>query len=123
VLFVDDLEGCPVATLGRKIRFHDRFKPAGTNADFVSIKDSSTIAIRTYERGVEDETLACGTGSVASALIAGLTRNMASPLSVVTRGGEILTVHFALKQEAPADLFLEGGADFIYEGQLYSTII
>jgi diaminopimelate epimerase len=48
---------------------------------------------------------------------------MASPLSVVTRGGEILTVHFTLKQEAPADLFLEGGADFIYEGQLYSTII
>ena len=123
VLFVNDLEGCPVATLGRKIRFHDRFKPAGTNADFVSIKDGSTIAIRTYERGVEDETLACGTGSVASALIAGLTRDMASPLSVVTRGGEILTVHFTLKQEAPADLFLEGGADFIYEGQLYSTII
>jgi diaminopimelate epimerase len=123
VLFVDDLEGCPVVTLGRQIRFHDRFKPAGTNADFVSIKDSATIAVRTYERGVEDETLACGTGSVASALIAGITRGMASPLSVITRGGEILTVYFALKQGRPVELFLEGGADFIYEGQFYNTTI
>ncbi len=123
VLFVDDLEGCPVAPLGRQIRFHDRFKPAGTNADFVAIKDGSAIAVRTYERGVEDETLACGTGSVASALIAGITRGMASPLSVITRGGEILTVHFSVREGIPADLFLEGGADFIYEGQLYRTII
>jgi len=122
VVLVDDLEGCPVVTLGRQIRFHDRFKPAGTNADFVSIKDGSTIAVRTYERGVEDETLACGTGSVASALIAGVTRGMASPLSVITRGGEILTVHFAWKQGMPVELFLEGGADFIYEGQFYETL-
>jgi diaminopimelate epimerase len=123
VLFVDNLDGCPVVTLGRQIRFHDRFKPAGTNADFVAINDSSTLAVRTYERGVEDETLACGTGSVASALIAGITRGMSSPLSVITRGGEILTVHFSLKQGMPVEMFLEGGADFIYEGQLYSTII
>jgi len=122
VVLVDDLEGCPVVTRGRLIRFHDRFKPAGTNADFVSIKDGSTIAVRTYERGVEDETLACGTGSVASALIAGVTRGMASPLSVITRGGEILTVHFAWKQGMPVELFLEGGADFIYEGQFYETL-
>jgi len=122
VLFVDDLEGCPVATLGRKIRFHDRFKPAGTNADFVSIKDGSTIAIRTYERGVEDETLACGTGSVASALIAALPETWHHPCRS-SPGRRNLTVHSRSNRKRRRICFLEGGADFIYEGQLYSTII
>jgi len=123
VLFVDDLSGCPVVTLGKKIRFADHFKPAGTNVNFVSIRQGSTIAVRTYERGVEDETLACGTGAVASALITSAREGMPSPVSVITRGGETLTVYFSKEQDVLTELFLEGGAAFVYEGQLYSTII
>ncbi|MGC1478955.1 MAG: diaminopimelate epimerase, partial [Chthoniobacterales bacterium] len=68
VVFVDDLELADVRTLGARIRHHEHFAPAGTNVNFVA-KTEEGIAIRTYERGVEDETLACGTGVVAAALI------------------------------------------------------
>ena len=65
IFFVEDLEGTDIVYLGRQTRYHDDFKPAGTNANFIRIRDAQTIDIRTYERGVEDETLACGTGSIA----------------------------------------------------------
>ena len=69
VIFVADLDKIDVINLGRQIRFHKRFAPQGTNVDFVEALSNKSIKIRTYERGVEDETLACGTGVVASALI------------------------------------------------------
>ena len=72
VLVVDDVGRVDVAAVGREIRFHPRFAPAGTNADFISAEPGG-IAIRTYERGVEAETLACGTGSAAGALVAAHT--------------------------------------------------
>jgi diaminopimelate epimerase len=118
VLFVEDLASVPVVALGRKIRFADHFKPAGTNVNFVTIKNDATIAIRTYERGVEDETLACGTGSVASALITSEKRGMQSPVSVLTRGGEVLAVHFTKEGQKLKDVFLEGTATVVYEGKL-----
>jgi diaminopimelate epimerase len=101
------------------IRFSKHFKPAGTNVNFVSIKNDSAMAIRTYERGVEDETLACGTGSVASALIANEKKGVKSPVSVLTRGGEVLTVHFTKENQTLKEVFLEGSANLIYEGELY----
>jgi len=123
VLFVEDLPNVPVVELGRKIRFADRFKPAGTNVNFVSIKDDATIAIRTYERGVEDETLACGTGSVASALITSEKRGIQSPVSVLTQGGEVLSVHFTKEDQKLKDVFLEGTATLVYEGKLQEEIM
>lgn len=119
VIFVEDLQNCQVVELGKRIRFSKQFKPAGTNVNFVSIKNDSAIAIRTYERGVEDETLACGTGSVASALIANKKRGVKSPVSVLTRGGEVLTVHFTKENQTLKEVFLEGSANLIYEGELY----
>jgi len=118
VLFVEDLPSVAVVELGRKIRFADRFKPAGTNVNFVSIKNDATIAIRTYERGVEDETLACGTGSVASALITSEKRGITSPVSVLTQGGEVLSVHFKKEDQQLKEVFLEGTATLVYEGKL-----
>lgn len=123
VLFVEDLPNVPVVELGRKIRFADRFKPAGTNVNFVSIRNDATIAIRTYERGVEDETLACGTGSVASALITSEKRGITSPVSVLTQGGEVLSVHFTKEDQKLKDVFLEGTATVVYEGKLQEEIL
>jgi len=119
VTFVDDLKNYQVVELGRMIRFSEHFKPAGTNVNFVSIKNGSAIAIRTYERGVEDETLACGTGAVASALITNEKKGIKSPVSVLTQGGETLTVHFTKEDKTLKEVFLEGTANFIYEGELY----
>ncbi len=118
VLFVDDLEGVPIKELGAKIRFHSHFQPAGTNVNFISIGADGSISIRTYERGVEDETLACGTGSVAAALVCIAMGRAASPALVKTRGGDMLKV-YAEPQEPPfAEAYLEGGASLIYTGEI-----
>jgi diaminopimelate epimerase len=125
VLLVGDATEVPVADWGRTIRFHELFQPAGTNANFVQVHDSGSIKVRTYERGVEDETMACGTGAVASALITALLDRAKPPVSVITSGGEQLTIHFSVTGEPgsrqldlAAGVFLEGPAHVIYEGQL-----
>lgn len=123
VIFVEDLSNCQVVKLGKMIRFSEHFKPAGTNVNFVNIKNGSTIAIRTYERGVEDETLACGTGAVASALFAHEKKGVKSPVSVLTQGGEILMVHFIKENQLLKEVFLEGSANLIYEGEFYPEIL
>ena len=74
-------------------RNHELFQPAGTNANFVKVAGTHKLKDKTYERGVEDETLACGTGSVAAALIAGAKGLVASPVSVLTKGGMTLKVY------------------------------
>jgi diaminopimelate epimerase len=117
IIFADNLEKCDITGLGRAIRFHERFKPAGTNADFIKI-DGHDVLIRTYERGVEDETLACGTGSVAGAIIAAAKAGLSSPVRVKTRGGEILKVYFDLSGGAAKQVFLEGAAVLVYSGVL-----
>jgi diaminopimelate epimerase len=99
VNFVPDIEKTDVRNLGRKIRYHQFFKPEGTNVDFVQVKDRKTILIRTYERGVENETLSCGTGVVASAIITGVKNLVSPPVNILTRSGEILKVYYQLKSE------------------------
>jgi diaminopimelate epimerase len=125
VVLVNDAGLVPVADWGREIRFHERFQPAGTNANFVQVLADDTLMVRTYERGVEGETLACGTGAVASALIAALLEQTTPPVTVITSGGEQLTIHFSLTGEGnnkhldqAAGIFLEGPANSIYEGHL-----
>jgi diaminopimelate epimerase len=105
--------------LGRRIRFHPRFQPSGTNANFLQPIDRSHLRVRTYERGVEEETLACGTGAVAGALIAAAKGLAGSPAAVETTGGEILTIYFQRKGEGFEHVFLEGDTRLVYEGNLW----
>ena len=111
VVVVDDLSRVDVAALGAFIRRHPLFAPAGTNADFVQITGSSALAIRTYERGVEAETLACGTGIVAAALIAERLGWVHSPVQVRTAGGDVLEV-------GTAPLTLAGPAEHSFAGRI-----
>ena len=119
VLFLKNLEGVDVVRLGRAIRYHPHYAPSGTNANFVKVESSSRLSVRTYERGVEDETLACGTGAVASALIAAFKGLVKSPVSIKTSGGEILTVHFEIKAKEVKKVFFEGDVHIIYEGEMW----
>ena len=121
VIFVNKLASIEVAKLGRAIRFHDTFKPKGTNVNFVEVKGKHLIHVRTYERGVEQETLACGSGSTASALISSIRGMTQAPVKVKTSGGEMLTIDFKLAGEAPREVFLEGAARIVFEGKLYPT--
>jgi len=116
VHFTDDLEKVDVLNIGSHIRNHDEFSPEGTNADFVKVVNRHTIKIRTYERGVEDETLACGTGAVASAIISAEAEKMASPVTVVTHGGEKIKVYFKMIGGNFRNVYLEGKAQLVYEG-------
>jgi diaminopimelate epimerase len=95
------------------------FQPAGTNVSFGRFLGPNELAIRTYERGVEDETLACGTGAVAAALIAASLGEAASPVTVHTRGGEDLTVYFRAEAEGFSEIYLEGDATVVYQGELW----
>lgn len=119
VLFVKDLEGLDILSIGRAIRFHSHFSPSGTNADFVKVGQGSQLSIRTYERGVEDETLACGTGVVASALVAAFKGFVKSPVSIQTRGGEVLTVYFEIEGKEVKRVFFEGDVHIIYEAEMW----
>ncbi len=116
--FVDDLENVDVKSVGAGIRYHPDFAPKGTNADFVKVIGKNTISIRTYERGVEDETLACGTGAVASAVISAEAEKMTSPVTVITRSGEKLKVYFEMINNEFRNVHLEGEAKLVYEGEI-----
>ena len=103
---------------GKEIRFHRDFAPEGANANFITCIGEDEIAIRTYERGVEDETLACGTGSIAAALVASLMTDWTSPISLTTRSRELLTIYFREDNGVFTDVYLEGDARLIYTGEL-----
>lgn len=116
VLLVDEVERVDVAALGREIRRHAAFAPAGTNANFVQRLEENAIRIRTYERGVEAETLACGTGVAASALIAHARWGLPSPVRVRAQGGDTLEVRFRKEGDCFAEVSLMGPADFVFDG-------
>jgi diaminopimelate epimerase len=119
VVMVDDIEKAKVDELGRKIRFHDRFAPAGTNVNFICSHNEESIKVRTYERGVEGETLACGTGAIASALISALKYGIESPVKVQTKSGAPLYIYFRKTNGNFSDIHLEGDARIIYKGEIY----
>ncbi|MDR1519151.1 MAG: diaminopimelate epimerase [Planctomycetota bacterium] len=116
VILADDLAAAAVRRLGGEIRRHARFAPAGTNVNFIARLGGDRLAIRTYERGVEDETLACGTGCVAAGVVAGRFLGLSSPVTLETRGGGELTVHFSLEGDRAAKVQLEGGARLVFSG-------
>ncbi len=119
VCFVDDLADCAVFEQGRKIRRHEFFQPRGTNADFSFVVDRQQMNVRTYERGVEDETLACGTGVVASVLAAASRNLVDSPVSVTVRSGETLRVYFTRREDRFEEIYLEGKVKMVYQGLLF----
>jgi len=125
VIFVDNLKDLDVKTIGRQIRFHKKFAPRGTNVNFVEQQGPGRIAIRTYERGVEDETLACGTGSAAAALITFAQANPSVhdrnniPVAVQTAGEHLLNIHFDLSQGIFKNVWLEGPTLIIAKGLFF----
>jgi diaminopimelate epimerase len=116
VMFVPNLPEVDVKGLGRKIRFHEAFQPAGTNVDFVGVKNG-IVEIRTYERGLEDETLACGTGAVAAAIIAGMRGMAVSPTTVIPPSKEPLIIYYEGIGKIK-EVSLEGEVRMIYRGWL-----
>ncbi|MEJ2102582.1 MAG: diaminopimelate epimerase [Desulfobacterales bacterium] len=118
IVMVEQIDDVDVVVLGREIRFHQTFAPAGTNVNFVYRHKENEIQIRTYERGVEDETLACGTGAIASAIVSACQFQMSSPIDVKTRSGEYLRIHFNKKDSRFYQIYMEGDARIIYTGEL-----
>lgn len=126
VIFLDEFakqgfdiqESFDVIKTGKAIRYHHAFSPEGTNVNFVTFCNDKSLRIRTYERGVETETLACGTGSVASALIASRIKRLSSPIIVHVRSGEDLKIHFNKRGDKFVDVRLEGNANVVYHGEL-----
>ncbi len=122
VIFIEKVDLIDVAGIGENIRYHKAFKPRGTNVDFVEVIDDKNIKMRTYERGVEAETLACGTGAVASAIITSFkckVLNVKYKVNVITKGGR-LKVCFEKHNNKIKNVYLEGEAKKVFEG---STVI
>jgi diaminopimelate epimerase len=118
VIFVPDADQAMVQQIGAEVRYHDHFKPRGTNVNFVEVLGANSIRVRTYERGVEGETLACGTGVTASALIASRIHGFTPPIKVQVQGGDTLDVSFAESGGEFSDVKLTGPADFVFTGRV-----
>ncbi len=118
VLVLEEIAKAPILSWGRKLRYHPLFSPQGTNVDFVQVLDENRLRMRTYERGVEGETLACGTGAAAAALIAAWKRLVESPVEVETRGGNVLRVYFKISEKTAEDVWIEGKAELTFEGEI-----
>ena len=118
VIPVAEIDNVDVRCDGAAIRYHNMFSPNGTNVNFIEKRGPNKIAIRTYERGVEDETLACGTGIVASALIFADTENIDQPITVTARGGDELQVGFERVEGGFRNVTLTGPAEFVFEGTI-----
>jgi diaminopimelate epimerase len=114
VAVMDHLELVDVWKLGRAIRQHQYFAPAGTNVNFISSEEKGTLSLRTYERGVEDETYACGTGAVASAIVARELGMTGEETDITTTGGEVLGVILR-----DGKTYLRGAAELVFKGELY----
>ena len=119
VLFVRSVRSIDVAKQGRAIRYHSAFAPSGTNVNFVEIGRGNRIHVRTYERGVEGETLACGTGVVAASILSNLRRGLRPPIQVATRGGDNVRVGFSMVNGQAREVTLQGPARIVYTGVIH----
>lgn len=118
VRIVRNLHDIDVKKIGKYIRRYRAFAPEGTNVDFIKINGRHAISIRTYERGVEDETFACGTGSVAGAIIASEMKNVRPPVKVRTFGQDTLRIYFRREGDIYKDVYLEGEVKLVFDGVL-----
>jgi len=117
VLHSDDVMQEDVVHHGRVLRQHSLFQPLGTNVNFVQTMDTSRIAVRTYEKGVEAETLSCGTGAVAAVAVMTLLNEIEPPVMVHTRSGETFCVNFTRNGSVIRGVTLEGSAHIVYDGE------
>ncbi|MFO7803325.1 MAG: diaminopimelate epimerase [Desulfovermiculus sp.] len=113
VYFSDSADSEDIQDIGPAVRFHEQFAPAGANVNLVQVLDADTLYVRTYERGVEDETYACGTGAAAAAFVAAKLGLCGNPVRIRTSGGEELGI--SLPGE---DIYLQGQAVLVYTAQL-----
>jgi diaminopimelate epimerase len=120
--FYYEIEDVPIVSLGREIRNLQEFLPGGVNVNFVQV-ERDRLKIRTYERGVEDETLACGTGSVASALITNLLKYFSSPVTLITWGNDKLLVNFEVVNNDFSNVSLTGPAKIIFTGEIQKSFL
>jgi len=118
VVFVADADQAMVQQRGAELRWHPHFQPRGTNVNFVQVLGTDHIRVRTYERGVEGETLACGTGVTAGALVSSRIRGFRSPVRVQVQGGDELAVSFREEDGQFHDVRLNGPATFVFEGRI-----
>ncbi len=112
VIFVDDVDKIDLTTEGKDIRWHPIFQPKGVNANFASELPSGMLKMRTYERGVECETLACGTGAAAVAVAASKMQGYSSPMKILTASSEIIEIRLSDEEE----IEMIGGATFVFKG-------
>ncbi len=117
VVFVENIDDFDVMDTGRRIRYHERFAPAGTNANFVEISQDGRVRVRTYERGVEQETLACGTGAVAVAAILHAIKGFNPPVELYFPGG-LLTVNFDAADDGLTNVMLGGETAIVFKGEI-----
>jgi diaminopimelate epimerase len=117
VRFVPDLKNENIVTFGKAIRYSDRFKQNGINVNLVEKLEGNSLSCQTYERGVEDETLSCGTGVAAVALSANYKYNLRPPISVLTKGGT-LEINFERTDKGFTDITLEGPATPVFKGEI-----
>jgi len=118
VIPVSRIDDADVRREGAAIRYHEIFSPKGANVNFIEKRGPTKIAVRTYERGVEDETLACGTGVVASALVFAAMEDVSGPIEVLVRGGDELQVGFEKIDNQFRNVTLTGPAEFVFEGAI-----
>jgi len=118
IILVADANKAMVRQLGPEVRYHEHFKPKGTNVNFVQVLGPNYIRVRTYERGVEGETLACGTGVSASALVVSRLRQFTSPVKVEVQGGDVLEVSWTEAGAGFANVTLKGPAEFVFAGKI-----
>ena len=122
VIMVEDLDKIPVETIGKEIRYLTEFAPGGTNVNFVKIVNKE-IHIRTYERGVEGETLACGTGSVAAAIICYITDGIKPPVTILPGSKDKLFVNFNVRNDEFSNVSLTGPVTEVYKGQFEINLV
>lgn len=118
VIFSDEISDGDLKEIAPKIRFHDRFLPKGTNVNFVSVTGKNALTVRTYERGVENETLGCGTGATASAIAAAYHLGCELPINVKTKSGEELKIDCMINESTIKDVTMTGPALLVYKGEL-----
>lgn len=116
IVFVKNAENVDVREMGSALRWHETFAPKGTNVNFAQVLKKNSIRLRTYERGVEDETLACGTGVTATALIAHLIHGWKPPIRVRVQGGDTLVVNFQKLGDDFQNVTLLGPAEVTFKG-------
>ena len=118
VKFVPDVGTVDIRPEGAELRFHAAWGPKGANANFAQVRSGAPVLVRTYERGVEDETLACGTGVTAVGILAHLVHGVALPVKVQVAGGDVLTVDFEKLGTAIANVTLTGPAAVVFTGEI-----